>query len=120
MKILQFYFNSAHILLISPTHEVTLLTKFHNDCAKIVEFLLVASFGLSLVFFAPVSIICFSILHTLMDRLNWTLDSYKNVFKIKCPGCFTVSWYTFWDTIFFDEKSIIHAILRYMGHPKCN
>ena len=41
---------------ISPTHEVILLTKFHNDCAKIVEFLLVASFGLSLVFFAPVSI----------------------------------------------------------------
>ena len=55
VKILQFYFNSAHILTISPTHEVTLLTKFHNDCAKIVEFLLVASFGLSLVFFAPVS-----------------------------------------------------------------
>ena len=55
VKILQFYFNSAHILPISPTHEVTLLTKFHNDCAKIVEFLLVASFGLSLVFFAPVS-----------------------------------------------------------------
>ena len=53
VKILQFYFNSAHILPISPTHEVTLLTKFHNDCAKIVEFLLVASFGLSPVFFCP-------------------------------------------------------------------
>ena len=38
--------------------------------------------------------------------------------KIKCPGCFTVSRYTFWDPIFFDEKSIIQAILRYMGHPK--
>ena len=41
-----------------------------------------------------------------------------NSFKIKCPGCFTVSWYTFWDPIFFDEKSIIQAILRYMGHQK--
>ena len=38
---------------------------------------------------------------------------------LKSPGWFTVSWYTFLDTVFFDEKSMIQAILRYMSHPKC-
>ena len=52
---------------------------------------------------------------TLSDKQTRTCWKH---FKIKCPGCFTVSRYTFWNPIFFDEKSIIQAILRYMGHRK--
>ena len=35
----------------SLTHEVINLTKFHEDRAKIVEFLLIANFGMCAVFF---------------------------------------------------------------------
>ena len=45
-------------------------------------------------------------------------DPQNDLLKIDCTGCFTISRYTFWDTIFFDEKSIIQAILRYMGPKK--
>ena len=46
----------------------------------------------------------------------WAIE--RKVFKIKCPSYFTIFRYTFWDPVSFDEKSMIQAILRYIGHPK--
>ena len=36
----QFYSDLAEILVISPTHGLTILTKFDEDSTKIVDFLL--------------------------------------------------------------------------------
>ena len=58
----------------------------------------------------------FDMKHQLMSADQLRVVNFD--LKINCPGCFTVSRYTFWDPIFFDEKSIIQAILRYMGHQK--
>ena len=45
-KNLHFCFNQANIQLISPTHEVIILTKFHDVRVKTVDFSLIAKFWL--------------------------------------------------------------------------
>ena len=50
----QFLPNQADIQSILPSHEVVILTKFHNDWQEIVDFLAIAKFCASL-FFASVS-----------------------------------------------------------------
>ena len=47
--------NQADIQAISPTHELVILTKFHKDWPKIVDFLVIAKFSASLISFASVS-----------------------------------------------------------------
>ena len=41
-----FSFDHADILATKPTHEMIIFTKFHKDRRKIVDFLLIANFGL--------------------------------------------------------------------------
>ena len=48
------------ILVILPTHELSTLTKFHCNRAKIVNLLVMDFFGASSDFFAPVSTISIS------------------------------------------------------------
>ena len=57
VKNLQFWSNLAHILSISPVHEVVLLTKFQDYWVKFADFSLLANFLASLVFYASVSIL---------------------------------------------------------------
>ena len=54
MKILKFLSYQADILLILNTHELDILTKFGNDWTKIVDFLLIAYYSASSIFFSPV------------------------------------------------------------------
>ena len=56
MKNAQFLSNLAHTLLILPTNEVVIFPKFHDNCSKIEDFLVIAKFSASLIFFASVSI----------------------------------------------------------------
>ena len=51
----QFFSNQADIQAILPTHELVILTKFHKDWPKIVDFLVIAKFSASLISFASVS-----------------------------------------------------------------
>ena len=44
VKSLPFLSNQADIQAILPTHELIILTKFHNDLQEIVEFLVIAKF----------------------------------------------------------------------------
>ena len=44
MKIFQFWPNHAQTLSIWPTIELVILTKFHEKCSKIVDFLLITHF----------------------------------------------------------------------------
>ena len=44
----QFLSNQADIQAILPTHELVILTKFHKDWPKIVDFLVIAKFCTSL------------------------------------------------------------------------
>ena len=46
----QFYSDLAEILLMLPTHELIKLTKFDDDWTKIVDFLLVVYFWVSVIF----------------------------------------------------------------------
>ena len=55
VKNLQFSFDPAEISAISSTHELVILTKFHKDWPKIVDFLVIAKFWASQIFFASVS-----------------------------------------------------------------
>ena len=50
-----FLSNQADIQATSPTHELVVLTNFHNDWQENVDFLLIAKFWASLIFFASVS-----------------------------------------------------------------
>ena len=54
-KNLQFSFDPAEISAILSTHELVILTKFHKDWPKIVDFLVIAKFWASQIFFASVS-----------------------------------------------------------------
>ena len=54
MKNPQFLANQAQTLAISPIHEIVILTKFHDDWTKIVDFSLIAYFRASLIFYASV------------------------------------------------------------------
>ena len=56
VKNLQFSFDPAEISAILSTHELVILTKFHKDWPKIVDFLVIAKFWASQIFFASVSI----------------------------------------------------------------
>ena len=47
----QFCSNLAEILVILPTHELIILTKFDEDQTKIVDFLLALYFWSSIIFF---------------------------------------------------------------------
>ena len=60
MKNPQFWSNLAHTLLILPTNELIILTKFHENCSKIEGFLLMPHFQASLIFFGTVSSTHFS------------------------------------------------------------
>ena len=60
---LQFLSDQAEIQAILPTHELFILTKFHKDWQKIVDFLLIAKFCASPIFFAPVSIFTLKTIH---------------------------------------------------------
>ena len=55
VKNLQFSFDPAEISAILSTHELVILTKFHKDWPKIVDFLVIAKFCASQIFFASVS-----------------------------------------------------------------
>ena len=44
VKNLQFSFDPAEISAILSTHELVILTKFHKDWPKIVDFLVIAKF----------------------------------------------------------------------------
>ena len=44
VKNLQFLSNQADIQATLPTHELIILTKFHNDWQEIVDFLVTAKF----------------------------------------------------------------------------
>ena len=48
----QFSSNLADIQAKLPTHEVVILTKFHKDCKKIVDFLLTQKFLVCALFYA--------------------------------------------------------------------
>ena len=47
----QFYSNQANILATKSAHEMIILTKFHKDRTKIVDFLLIAKFWDCVLFF---------------------------------------------------------------------
>ena len=51
----QFLSNQADIRATLLIHELIILTKFHNDWQEIVDFLVMAKFWASLIFFASVS-----------------------------------------------------------------
>ena len=53
----QFSSNLADIQAKLPTHEVVILTKFHKDCKKIVDFLLTQKFLVCALFYASPFII---------------------------------------------------------------
>ena len=55
MKNPQFLSNLAHTLLILPTSELVIFTKFHENWSKIEDFSLMAYFQASLIFFGTVS-----------------------------------------------------------------
>ena len=55
VKNLQFLSDQAEIQAILPTHELFILTKFHKDWQRIVDFLVIVKFCASPVFFASVS-----------------------------------------------------------------
>ena len=55
MKTTQFLTFWPEIQAILPTHQIVILTKFHKNGAKIVEFLLVTYFGAWFIFFVTVS-----------------------------------------------------------------
>ena len=50
----QFLSNQADIQAVLPTLELVVLTKFHKDWQKIVDFLVIAKFWASLIIFATV------------------------------------------------------------------
>ena len=51
VKNLQFLFDQAEIQAILPTHVLLILTKFHKNWQKIVDFLAIVKFCASPVFF---------------------------------------------------------------------
>ena len=53
----QFLSNQADIQAIFSIHELVILTKFHKDWQEIVDFLVIAKFWASPIFFASVSIV---------------------------------------------------------------
>ena len=55
VKNLQFLSDQAEIQAILPTHELFILTKFHQNWQKIVDFVAMVKFCASPVFFASVS-----------------------------------------------------------------
>ena len=57
VKDLQFLSNQAEIQAILIAHELFILTKFHKDWQKILDFLVIVKFCASPVFFASVSIV---------------------------------------------------------------
>ena len=57
MKNSQFYSDLAEILVIPPTHGLTILTKFDEDSTRIVDFLLEVYFCFSVIVFESVFII---------------------------------------------------------------
>ena len=57
MKNPQIYLDLAEILAVSPTYGLIILTKFDEDWTKIVGFLLVVYFWVSVIFFESVFII---------------------------------------------------------------
>ena len=54
MKNSQFLAYHAQTLAILPIHEIVILTKFHDNWTKIVDFSLIAYFRAGLVFYASV------------------------------------------------------------------
>ena len=56
MKNPQFLANQAQTLAIWPNHEMVILTKFHNNWTKIVDFSLIANFKASSIF-SPQSLV---------------------------------------------------------------
>ena len=66
MKNSQFLAYQTQTLAILPIHEIVILTKFHNNWTKIVDFSLVAYFRASLIFYASV----FSVTGTCNERLT--------------------------------------------------
>ena len=54
MKNPQFYSNSTQNLVILPTHELIILTKFDGDWTKIVDSLSLVYFWASIIFFESV------------------------------------------------------------------
>ena len=54
VKNLQFSSDPAEISAILPTHELVILIKFRKDWSKIVDFLVIAKFCSSQIFFASV------------------------------------------------------------------
>ena len=60
MKNTQFLTFWSEIQAILPTLKIVILTKFHENRAKIVEFLLATYFGAWVIFFMTVSIILYS------------------------------------------------------------
>ena len=55
IKNAQFQPNLTEIQAILPTHVIVILTNFHKDRLKNVDFLLLAYFGASVIFFVTVS-----------------------------------------------------------------
>ena len=57
IKNLQFYYNQSEIWAKSLTHGLVILTKFHYNWAKIVDFLLLNIFWARVIFFVTVSML---------------------------------------------------------------
>ena len=64
MKNPQFLANQAQTLAILPIHEIVILTKFHDDWTRIVDFSLIAYFRASLIFYASVFMYAFYNTHS--------------------------------------------------------
>ena len=77
MKNLQFWCNHADFLVIWPTHVYYLLTKFHDNWTKIVEFLLMETFFMCLIFFGSlIGLTTCSIVHYVnQNQKIWNLES---------------------------------------------
>ena len=67
MKNPQFLSYQIDILAILPTDEIVILTKFHKNWTKIVDFSLIGTFWASLIFYLSVFIFT---KHRVMEEIN--------------------------------------------------
>ena len=76
--------NLPEIQAILPTHVIVILTTFHKDRSDIVDFLLLAYFGASVIFFVTVSKVSFIlqiVIYTVYKLDNFTYQGLRNRFK---------------------------------------
>ena len=68
-----------------PTHELVILTKLRNNRARIVDFLLILQFGLSLIFFGTVSKLTLNLkIDKRKKKKNVTLSKFRLSRHLNC------------------------------------